>query len=143
MISSFIAKFLKTTYFLPITIFLHLQIIPPKQPKYKTFFQCLLCKTNNGPELSPKFDNQEELLSHLAIHHFKNFLVKDITDSILQYPYCPYHNCDYLANNMPNIEEHFNLSHKSDILDKDNIQSTLLKKCFKCFLDPFDSQEDL
>ena len=120
-----------------------LQVIQPKQPEYKTFFQCLCCKNNITSVLIPEFDSQEELLSHLAVHHFKNFLVKEITDSIRQYPYCPHQNCDYLANNMPNIEEHFNLSHKSDILDKDNIESTLLKKCSKCFLGPFDSQDDL
>ena len=73
--------------------------------------------------------------------------MSDVQNSIYQYPYCPHQNCDYLAKNMSNIMEHFNSSHKPlvrySILDVDNIKSTLLKKCYKCFLGPFDSQGDL
>ena len=90
-------KFIETNQ-----ILLQLQIIQPKQPKYKTFYQCICCENKIGPAFKTldEFDSQEELLSHLAIHHFKNFIGKEISDSVVRFPYCPHQDCDYLSQHL-------------------------------------------
>ena len=81
--------------------------------------------------------------AHLAVNHFKNFLVNEIKTSIKQYPYCPFQNCDFLAEKMAIVVEHFNVSHKPEVCDFDSVTEILCRKCSKCFLGPFESQDDL
>jgi hypothetical protein len=83
------------------------------------------------------------LRAHLAVNHFKNFLVNEIKTSIKQYPYCPFQNCDFLAEKMAIVVEHFNVSHKPEVCDFDSVTEILCRKCSKCFLGPFESQDDL
>ena len=79
----------------------------------------------------------------MAVNHFKNFLVNEIKTSIEQFPYCPFQNCDFLAVEMATVVEHFNISHKPEVFDSDSVTEILCRKCSKCFLGPFESQDDL
>ena len=44
---------------------------------------------------------------------------------------------------MATVVEHFNLSHKPEVCDFDSVTEILCRKCSKCFLGPFESQNDL
>ena len=44
---------------------------------------------------------------------------------------------------MATVVEHFNLSHKPEVCDFDSVTEILCRKCSKCFLGPFESQDDL
>ena len=41
------------------------------------------------------------------------------------------------------VVEHFNQSHKPEVCDFDSVTEILCRKCSKCFLGPFESQDDL
>ena len=113
-------------------VFFDLQIVEPAPPEYKTFFQCLCCKNKNVLS-QVDFDTIEDLRAHLAVHHFKNFLVNEIKTGIKQFPYCPFQNCDFLARDMKIVMEHFNLDHKPEVFDSSKVDDILSRKCSKCF----------
>ena len=69
--------------------------------------------------------------------------MNEIKTNIKQYPYCPFQNCDVLAEKMATVMEHFNLVHKPEVWDFDSVTEVLCRKCPKCSLGPFESQEDL
>ena len=48
-----------------------------------------------------------------------------------------------MAEKMATVVEHFNLSHKPEVCDFDSVTEILCRKCLKCFLGPFESQDDL
>ena len=114
----------------------------PKQLEYKIFFQCQCCFIKTGRP-SIDFETTDELRAHLAVNHFQNFLLNEIKTNIKQYPYCPFQNCDFLAEKMATVMEHFNLVHKPEVCDFDSVTEILCRKCSKCSLGPFESQDDL
>ena len=119
---------------------------PNNDPTF--YYQCLMCKSKTSPGSSiPEFDTSEELRAHLAVIHFKNYLKNQIRVSQQKNPNCPYTNCDFLATEKTFVIEHFNILHKPEKLEIWNYQhliyTVLLKKCFKCFLGPFETEDEL
>ena len=109
------------------------------------YYQCLMCKSKTSQGLSiPEFDTSEELRAHLAVIHFKNFLKNQIRVNQQKFPNCPYTNCDFVAEEKTFLIEHFNIQHKPEKLELSTFDDTvLLKKCFKCFLGPFETEDEL
>ena len=44
---------------------------------------------------------------------------------------------------MATVVGHFNIAHKPEVCDFDSVTEILCRKCSKCFLGPFESQDDL
>lgn len=116
---------------------------PKNDPTF--YYQCLMCKNKTSQDLSiPEFDTSEELRAHLAVFHFKTFLKNQIRVSQQKYLNCPYTNCDFLATEKTFVIEHFNNLHKPEKLELSTFdENVLLKKCYKCFLGPFETEDDL
>ena len=110
---------------------------PEEQPK--EYFQCLMCKSGKSREMN--FRSVKDLRVHLAIHHFKDLLKREIDINLQKFPICPYPNCDALFNRENLVVEHYKMSHKFSYPGSEECH----RKCNhnQCFMGPFDSFEDL
>lgn len=103
----------------------------------KEYFQCLMCKSSKTREMN--FREVKDLRVHLAVHHFKELLRRDVELSLDKFPICPYTNCESMFNKKELVLQHYSIAHKATYPGSEVCH----RKCLDCFMGPFDSFEDL